>query len=419
VNFAVDQPLDESRLRSARIGSPTTVRHRRGVTLLVCLAMICGLGLFAVGSIAEQPPGTRLSRGRPAFPAPTGPHQIGTVTLHLVDHSRVDPWVSDQPVRELMVQLWYPARPVAGSPRARWQTPGVASEFLGDAAAMLGVPAAHGHVNAPVRQGLGPRPVVLYSPGFTESRGINTAVVEDLASHGYVVVTIDHPYEAKLVEFPGGRQVRQQGRQWRDLEKAVEVRQADTRFVLDQLTALHRGQVIDAEQQVLPHGLGRVFDLSRVGMFGFSLGGATTAAAMSADSRIKAGINLDGNLYGSVFRDGLDRPFLLIGSSDHDSTTDGNWEALWTRLRGWRLELRLAGTAHGSFIDAQFLVRPYAPKAWSENQIRDVIGDIDERRSVLALRTYVRAFFDLHLLGRPTSLLAGPSASWPEMRLMR
>jgi hypothetical protein len=55
----------------------------------------------------------------------------------------------------------------------------------------------------------------------------------------------------------------------------------------------------------------------------------------------------------------------------------------------------------------------------SANQIREEIGDIDKRRSMLAQRTYIRAFFDLHLLGQPTSLFSGPSPSWPEMRLMR
>jgi predicted dienelactone hydrolase len=47
-------------------------------------------------------------------------------------------------------------------------------------------------------------PLVLFDPGFGESRLIYGAMARSLASHGYVVVTVDHPFDAPAVQFPDG-----------------------------------------------------------------------------------------------------------------------------------------------------------------------------------------------------------------------
>src|SRR5262249_48927782 len=70
---------------------------------------------------------------------------------------------------------------------------------------------------------------------------------------------------------------------------------ADTRFILDQLAALEAGHNPDAERRPLPGGLPGCLDLARVGVFGHSLGSATTAQAMAHDNRVIAGVNLDGS----------------------------------------------------------------------------------------------------------------------------
>ena len=80
------------------------------------------------------------------------------------------------------------------------------------------------------------------------------------------------------------------------------------------------------------------------GMFGHSLGGATAAAAMLEDRRIKAGVNLDGTLFGPVVNAGLDRPFMLVAAQDHGRDNDETWAKFWANLRGWRLNLQLTGS---------------------------------------------------------------------------
>jgi hypothetical protein len=58
---------------------------------------------------------------------------VGTVSFHLIDPSRRDPWVPENPLRELMISLWYPARDVHRHPVAPWLTVGSAEVFGIDA----------------------------------------------------------------------------------------------------------------------------------------------------------------------------------------------------------------------------------------------------------------------------------------------
>ena len=325
-----------------------------------------------------------------SLPPPTGPHPVGTVSLHLVDRSRADPWVPAERFRELMVQVWYPARTVRGYPRADWVTPGVAARLNPPGSGYV-LPVTHGHTGAPAAPGR--RPVVLHSPGFGMERTSSTALVEDLASHGYAVVTIDHPHDAQFVEFPSGR-IATQAVGPGDLPKALDVRVADIRFVLDQLPRIGRGLHLD---------------LSRVGMAGHSLGGAATAETMAVDRRVRAGVNLDGSFSGPAR---LDRPFLMLGAVPAGEPDD-SWARMWAGLRGPRYWLEIEKAGHLSFTDLQVLL----PQAGTPGEVSaPVISSIDGERSVAVQRAHLRAFFDRHLRHRDGRLLDGPSARYPEIR---
>ncbi|WP_412543408.1 hydrolase [Longispora sp. K20-0274] len=346
------------------------------------------------------------------LPAPTGHERVGTVSLHLVDRSRPDPWVPTEPARELMVQLWYPTNDARGRTRAPWVSPGVA-DLLNPPGSPVALPVTHAYAGAPV--GPGRHPVVVYSPGLGMERTSSTALVEDLAGHGYVVVTIDHPHDARFVEFPDGRIATQAlpvptdpESEARMIATALATRVADTRYTLDQLAALDRGRNPDAEHRALPRGLAGSLDLTRIGMVGHSLGGATAAQAMLEDPRIRAGVNLDGTVSGTVLTAGLDRPFLLLGSPGDDDS----WTALWARLRGPRHRLELAGSGHLSFTDYQVLLAQAGVPAGDREP---TLGTIDGDRSVAVQRVYLRTFLDRYLLCRDGRLLAGSSPRYPEM----
>lgn len=253
-------------------------------------ALAGGLALAASsGTARAADPG---SRTRLTLPAPTGPYEIATVPLHLVDHTRQDPWSSTPHPRELMVNLWYPARDVGHFQQVPWMSPAPLvyycrelEEFLAMSpdtppgqppgnipVSLEGVefPITHARQGAPVARSARRYPVVLFSPGYSYDREMGTTLVEDLASHGYLVVTASYTYEAWEIEFPAGRVERGRHDPGNDLTRdpytAITIRLADTRFILDQLAALQAGHNPDAERRPLPGGLRGCLDLARVGI---------------------------------------------------------------------------------------------------------------------------------------------------------
>jgi dienelactone hydrolase len=394
-------------------------------------------------------------RLRLTLSAPTGLHAIGTVQLHLVDHSRRDPWVPSRP-RELMISIWYPAVSAGGYPSAPWMPQPAGNLFLRQLVGSLpssggrlappggkpptiplpGVqlPVTHARDGAPVLS-IGAYPVVLYQPGQGDVRELGTGLVSDLASRGYVVVTMDDTHEAAEVEFPGGRVVTPPPYQ----SSVDSVRIADTRFVLDELASLASGANPDAEHRALPTGLSTALDLAKVGMFGHSLGGATAAKAMAADARISAGINLDGSMFladlslhqnfnrlGAQLAGQLgDRAFMIMTSQGHDTHSDPTLAGFWSHLRGWRRFLTMKSAQHYSYTDleqflAQLLSARILPRQLTRARVAGVIGTIQPARAVAAERAYIGAFFDLQLRGLSSAntLLSGPTPNYPEIQFL-
>lgn len=374
---------------------------------------------------------------RLVLPRPSGPHTIGTVCRRLVDTSRPDPWNASQPYRELMVSIRYPARDAAAYPTAPQMLPGEAAGF-GALNNLSDVPSGkvdwsatrtHAHEGAPVDRRGGPYPVVCYSPGLGDPRSFGTTLCDDLASRGYIVVAIDHTYDATAVQFPGGRvestvlpaefdkAYPDEERITALLRKVLAVRVADTRFVLDELAG------------ALPRDLCGALDLERIGMFGQSGGGFAALQTMHDDPRIMAGANLDGVLAyvqndsdprnpSSVATDGLDRPFLLMGKDGSDLTSVASWGALWRHSRGWHRGLALRGAEHATYTDAEALIPQIARRLGLPQQtVTKNIGTIAPIPAIAAERAYLAAFFDRWLRGRDDEgLLDGPSDRYPEAR---
>ena len=344
----------------------------------------------------------------PYLPEPTGPYPVGTTSLYLKDVSRPDPWAAGVNARELMVSLWYPATASDGQ-RARYMTP-AESELQLTSRGITGVPQdALSTVRTNAVSDATPAgrqhalPLVVLSPGFTNSRSTLTALAEDLASHGYVVAGIDHTYESFATAFPDGRVTTGLARQaprgrgfW---EKVVAGRAADVSFVLGELTGTH---------PIWPGG--GLIDPSRIAMAGHSAGGAAAIAAMLADTRIRAGIDMDGAAVAPIPDHGLSRPFLFLGKQSNYTPGSGGavttWERDWKLLTGWKRWLLVAGTVHASFTDLALLA----------DQIGiDIGAALPGARSLDITRAYVRAFFDQHLRSSPQALLDQPSPRFPEV----
>lgn len=354
------------------------------------------------------------------FPAPEGPYAIGTVTYHWTDPARPDPFAADPRARrEVMVQVWYPARPT-DRPRARYVQDGAA---LAPIARVLGLPAfvtshlglvrTHAVEGAPAAA-LGPRPVLVFSHGRGGYRQHNTFQVEHLVSHGYVVAAIEHPHAAAGVVFPDGRVTPMDPRMMDEafVDASVPVLAEDVVFVADRLAGLNA----DDPKGVLT---GRL-DLGRLGLFGVSLGGMTTADACRRDPRFRACLIMDAVVPAEVVRAGLRQPVMWIsrdvatmraeGWREADvAETDGSMRAAFAGLSGDGYLVLIPGVFHPGFADAPFLAATPAARALR------LVGPAEPRRASRIINAYALAFFERHLGGAPAPLLDGPSGGWPEV----
>ncbi|MGV9310609.1 alpha/beta hydrolase family protein [Streptomyces sp. NPDC003691] len=322
------------------------------------------------------------------LPAPGGPYPVGMRTVHLTDPSRTDPWVGG--VRELMLTVLYPARSVHGFSRAPQLTPAEAGEFAGYApyirpglpepgAVDWGAVLTHGYAGAPPLPGR--RPVLVYSPGGGDSRTLGTTLAEDLASHGRVVVLVDHPGDASQVELPTGMRttVLFGPPDPATFRTMVDTRIADLRLVLDRLGDLP---------------LAPVMDLRRIGMYGHSAGGTAVAYAACRDRRVGAVANLEGYLDLHPAPAGFDQPLLLFRTDGFDGAA--RIEASWAGLPGHRALLNDAN--HWAFTDYGSLVPPLQTSGLMTAAARaGLVGTGDPAVTLAAVRRRTGAFFARHL----------------------
>jgi predicted dienelactone hydrolase len=370
-----------------------------------------------------------------SLPAPTGRWPIGTVDLHLIDRTRHDPLVPSKPFRELMVSVWYPADRGGKFPIAPWLSPAAAADLDEHSAPGMTIKTGavnwqgirtHARTGAPAARSAGKLPVVLFSSGDGGDRALGTTLVEELASQGYVVVTIDPTYEVDQVEFPSGRVERAAPLPKKLtpkviaalLEKHSRARVADAEFVLRQIEALAHGRNPDAEAKPLPAGLPAAMDLSRMGTLGQSLGGSVAAQLAHDDPRISSAANLDGEFVGPVTRTGVTKPFLLMASDANSLDSNASWKSFWAASTGWKHALHLQKAQHGSYTDLQ-VVLPQLTDHMKIPAASELIGTINPRRSLAAQRAAITAFFDLHLKKRPTTLFGNTSGQYHEMEVLR
>ncbi|GAA3588937.1 hypothetical protein GCM10022419_084160 [Nonomuraea rosea] len=374
-------------------------------------------GAFALAglltfSVPVFPAAAIGSTAAPRLPEPTGSRTVGVTSLHLKDASRPDPWVTGATSRELMVSLWYPAAKPRDGHRAPYVTP-KESELLVKDAGLTGVPSdmlskiqTNAFSDAVPAGGKHALPLVVLSPGFGSPRSSLTSLAEDLASRGNVVVGIDHTYESVATAFPGGRITTcaacEHSKDTDFGEQVVRSRAADVSFILDRLTGSK------------PTWKGAaLIDRSRIGMAGQSVGGASSIAAMVKDSRIRAGVNMDGTTFAPIPKQGLSRPFLFLGSPTMHTPggspqgKDGSWERDWAGLTGWKRWLVVTGAEHASFTDVPLL---------AEQLGIDHGAAMTGARSTQITRAYVAAFFARHLRQKTQPLLDKPSARYPEVK---
>jgi pimeloyl-ACP methyl ester carboxylesterase len=278
------------------------------------------------------------------LPPPSGPHGVGRHLFVWVDSSRRDP-ADTARARAVAAWVWYPAARPAGRTAAEVALPGPWGDLRAEAnAAKIGPAAAeamrvvrvHAATGAPWAPDVGRAPVLLFTPGNGWLPTDYSAVVEDLASHGYVVAGVAPAGLADVVRFPDGRTVPKTLGVGPAIARDQVHAHDDVLHLLGRLAALDRGGAGSAgaaggrDEGAFLRGH---LDLARVGAFGHSLGGTTALAVAARDPRVRAALNLDGDPMGVVVALRPRQPLLFVSSevpamAEAPPGRDSAWYAL-------------------------------------------------------------------------------------------
>lgn len=410
-------------------------RTVKGLAIILC---VIGMGLSAILPIIL-----------PVFhfPRPGGPYDISTVTYHWTDTSRREIFSSDKNMRrELMVQVWYPARKDSSSshalylPDADIVTAALTRlhNFPDFSLQYLKYVTTNASESIPIADDQPHYPVLIVLEGLTGYRQMNTFQVEELVSRGYMVVGIDQPGAAATVVFPDGHQIALTPELFTQVkplvdqslspaEKAPQLNgqifkngilpyfAQDVSFTLDQLASLNTKD---------PKGIltGKL-DLEHTGVFGMSLGGMIGAQACLKDPRIKVCLLIDVAMTADVVQQGLRQPAMWItrpadtmrlerqkagGWAEKDILqTQATMREVYTHLPGAGYFVQIPGAFHIDFTDLAS-ISPLFP-------LIGFSGPVGVQRTHEVVNAYSVAFFDKHLKGEPEGLLNGSTKFYPEV----
>ncbi len=381
------------------------------------------------------------------LPTPTGAYDVGTEVFHFVDVDREEIFtdtIDDK--RALMVQVWYPAEAMSGR-----SVPFMEDERLINAMASgYGLPgfsfnhlkyvSSNAYSEVEISKTQSVYPLIIMNHGFGSSKSLHTSQAENLASHGYIVASIDHTYNTFGTIFPDGTLTTNNSSALfsRDNDYETEkdnrdlvgnVLTEDVAFVLDQFEAINSGHILSKFS-------GKV-DMTNVGTIGHSIGGATAYDA-AFDERVTAGVNLDGGLYRINANKGLNKPFLFMLSesgfeslnrvmtgddySDEELDKMGNsreWNDAVIKDKKIEIEhmkhsalsggeiVYIEGSEHLNFSDVQHFSPIF--------KVVGATGEIKVERADLVVNAYVLAFFDRHLREMTVSSSSESIKLYPEI----
>ncbi|HSL28976.1 MAG TPA: hypothetical protein VK900_07240 [Anaerolineales bacterium] len=335
------------------------------------------------------------------LPAPTGPYNVSRTMIRWVDTSRPEVLTEDpDDFREVVAVAWYPAEPETGVQGGYFPNLRTLSDELmrsGEVTLweVLGLGLLRSSMlldSDPVKE---PFPVVILSPGNGTNIEFYSILASEIASHGYIVIGINHPYDVAAVELSDGEVAPYDKAQWALDTQAhqaytaerIKVRTADVLFALGRLDEMNStGPFAGA------------MDLDAIAVAGHSLGGITASEACKVNERFKACLNLDGLQAGGPFS--MDettlppnQPFMFLTKEAQlhprllerfEAMTESYW-------------IVVHGAAHDSFTDGPMLQSALLPGSSQANRVMEVV------------QKYSVAFLDHVLRGRSDEILSHPA----------
>lgn len=290
------------------------------------------------------------------LPEPTGPFKIGRKTLHLIDKSRQEEHYLNHHFRELLLHILYPATISIKDQQSCYADPTTVAIIQEDLSKLTNIPASklnylknlksHSFENAQIFLNEQTYPIIIFNPGWGTPTYLYSTLLEDLASHGYVVIGVNYPFVTNPVVFPDGR-IQKGINQSKDPEvkramniKEISIWTHDITFIIDELEK-YNSKIFN-----------NTLNLKRIGIFGHSFGGSVSLNACKSDTRCLAGADIEGKIYETEM---LKKPFLFIVSPHAQEILQPVKELSKKSLNSMYYEID--GTNHGSFTDVYFIAK--------------------------------------------------------------
>lgn len=261
-------------------------------------------------------------------------------------------------------------------------------------------------------------PLIIFSHGAFGYYQSNTSTYCELASKGYVVVSLDHPYHSFFTKDTSGKIITVNTAFMNDVmivngndvpeeliyEKSSEwmaLRNADITFVIEYIKGIKRGDTETADDII---AILSMADDTNIGLIGHSLGGAASVAVGRTCDDVKAVIDLDGTMLGEqVYIDGhydinndpYPVPLLVISNDEHHNSMEEtgllyvNNVVLENAIDAREIYFKNSG--HMNFTDLPL----FSPALSSMLGI----GTIDSTDCIVQMNEVVDNFFDYYLKG--------------------
>lgn len=389
------------------------------------------------------------------LPEASGPYRTGTMLLSFKDLSRKETLSpAKEPDRQLFrnipVQVWYPAEDTGDGKTASWIGREAIALFaryrhLPDLFDQLTLVKTHSWLNASISNREEKYPVILFSGGGAMFNGQNVIQMEELASHGYVVFAVGHPYEDFACIYPDGTIIPYNEKRAADLSadtaNALKIARqtvsdennpefartilrnavlsnssarewsADMKFVADMAVKMNSGEFnsdsADSGNKA-PVFAGKL-DVARMGAFGHSFGGAACGQLCLEDDRIKAFANMDGSPFGDAWGREIRQPFLIL---THGGEEKYNIRNGFSAKEDNFLEVRIKGAKHMNYSDINTLLPILG-------RLTGFLGEIGPDRQVRILNDYLLNFFDRYLKEKPAPLFDSAASRYPEVTVLK
>lgn len=313
----------------------------------------------------------------PQHPSPkvTGEYEVATATYTYVDKNRKEEFTDNGDNRFVNVEFWYPK-------------------------------------NADEKY-----PLLVFSHGAYGIKASNTSTYTELASHGYIVVSIDHPYHSFYTRSEDGTNVlintdynrevdnlNKEGIYTRDeeyglIQKWMKLRTDDMNFVIDTILQKAKSDKTSVYQHI---------NTEKIGVFGHSMGGASSVWLGRERDDIDAVVNIDAPFFSDLVykkeigdyaaRDeAFKTPLLNIYSDDVWGQLDSNSTYVANKLNNKNFKdaytVHFQGAKHLSLTDLPLFSPILA------NYIQGGSADIDPYYCVETENSLILKFSDDKLKG--------------------